>query len=166
MHSGIAEHIALGLGVSVQGDQPAAASLVEYLASGDSLLILDNCEHVLSEVAALVHQIMSGCPQVRLVLTSREPLEIAGENVWKLSPLLEAAELFVERARAAAPGMALRLDDPDVTTICSELDGLPLGIELAAAQVRRRGRGAATNPSKERQHDLFRRIHRPGAGRQ
>ena len=138
VESGVAEHVALGLGVLPQGDQPAAATLVQHLASGDSLLIIDNCEHVLAEVAALVHRIMSGCPQVRLVLTSREPLEVVGETVWKLAPLGEAAELFVERAHAAAPDIAVHKDDPDVMTICSELDALPLGIELAAAQVRRR----------------------------
>jgi predicted ATPase/class 3 adenylate cyclase len=141
VHSGVAEQVARGLGVAPQGDQPPEAALVQYLASSDSLLIIDNCEHVIAEVAALAHQIMSGCPQVRLVLTSREPLEVVGETVWQLSPLREAAALFVERAQAAAPGIALRPDDQDVMAICSELDALPLGIELAAAQVRRRSIG-------------------------
>jgi predicted ATPase len=128
----------VALGVAVQGDQTPEVALVHYLASSDVLLIIDNCEHVLEEVAALVELIISRCPQVHLVLTSREPLEVVGETIWMLPPLREAAELFVERVRSAAPGARPRPDDPDVIAICSELDSLPLAIELAAAQSRRK----------------------------
>ena len=138
VRSGVAEEAARALGVAAQGDRLPEVALVQYLASSDLLVIIDNCEHLVAEVAALALKITSGCPRVRLLMTSREPLELAGEMVWQLSPLKEAAELFVQRARAAQPGIGLSPDDPDVVAICAGLDALPLGIELAAAQVRRR----------------------------
>ena len=146
VHSRVAEQIARGLGVPTQGDQPAEAALVQHLASGDSLLIIDNCEHVLAEVAALVHQIMSGCPQVRLVLTSREPLEVVGETVWQLFPLAEAAELFVAAGSRCRTG---RRAQPRRSG--RDCDLFP----ARRVTPRDRARGRAS-PSEERQRDRSR----------
>jgi predicted ATPase/class 3 adenylate cyclase len=103
---------------------------------GPTLLVLDNAEHVIDAVAHLVNAIVDNCPEVRVVVTSREPLGVPGEEVWRTPSLVvtEAAMLFCERARAARPDLAL--DDGLVTAICKRLDGIPLAIELAAARAR------------------------------
>ena len=115
------------------------ATLIEYLRSREVLLLIDNCEHVLDDAARLIDQIVRHCPRVSLLVTSREALGIEGERIVSVPPLgaAEAAELFVDRARAGRPDF-----DPDrepvgaVAEICRRLDGLPLAIELAAARMR------------------------------
>jgi predicted ATPase/DNA-binding CsgD family transcriptional regulator len=115
--------------------------VVEALAASPEprLLVLDNCEHVAGAVSDLAGRVMASCPAVRAVATSRLPLDVPGERVWRV-PSLEAepaAELFVERARhASTHGWPEDADPGAIAAICSRLDGLPLAIELAAAWVR------------------------------
>ena len=111
-------------------------TVVEQFATRSLLLVLDNCEHVLDAAARLVQRIVAECPGVVVLATSREPLGVDGEQVWPVPPLPppDAATLFVLRARATRPDF-----EPDggaVAEICRRLDGLPLGIELAAARTR------------------------------
>ncbi|GAA4180224.1 AfsR/SARP family transcriptional regulator [Gryllotalpicola koreensis] len=109
------------------------------LAERETLLVLDNCEHVIEGAAELVDQVLSEIPTVRVLATSRAPLQLGAESVYPLGPLTAdehgpAVALFLERARAARPGAALPLDA--VARLCEHLDGLPLAIELAAARIR------------------------------
>ena len=106
------------------------------LADARSLAVLDNCERVLDEVADLLAQLLPRCRDVRVLVTSREPLAIAGEVVWPLEPLTEASTLFVRRARAVQPALELLATDAAVTTIVDQVDRLPLAVELAASLVR------------------------------
>ncbi|HKS47282.1 MAG TPA: BTAD domain-containing putative transcriptional regulator [Amycolatopsis sp.] len=109
--------------------------LAAVLRDRPILLIFDNCEHVIAETAELVHRLLSSCPSVRVLATSREPLGITGEALCPLPPLAEdvAMRLFADRAEAVAPGFAM---EDAVRRICRALDGLPLAIELAAARLR------------------------------
>ena len=112
------------------------ARIAQVLDQAPTLLILDNCEHVVAAVADLVAYLVATCSRLRVVTTTRAPLAIAAERVFPLSQLAEeaAADLFCQRARAARPGVAL--DDEAVRRVVRRLDGLPLAIELAAAKVR------------------------------
>ncbi|MFE7627193.1 ATP-binding protein [Streptomyces sp. NPDC057509] len=120
--------------------------LVDRLGHGSRpapvLLILDNCEHVIDAAAALAETLLTRCPQLRILATSREPLAVPGESVRPVDPLPAdpAHRLFTERARAVRPGFDPDHEpahDPDaVAEICRRLDGLPLAIELAAARLR------------------------------
>jgi predicted ATPase len=104
-----------------------------------SLLVLDNAEHVLEPVDALITELLPRCPNLTVLATSREPLGRAGELVWRVPSLdtSDARELFLERARHARPALVLD-DDAEayVRAICAGLDGLPLALELAAARTR------------------------------
>ncbi len=128
------------------------ARLVERLA-GRMLLVLDNCEHVLDTVAPLVHQIMSRCPDVSVLTTSRGGLDVPGEITWRVPPLpcppegttlsidrlveFDAVRLFLDRAVRARPNFELtNRNGPTVAEICARLDGIPLAIELAAARTK------------------------------
>ncbi|HZD68379.1 MAG TPA: LuxR C-terminal-related transcriptional regulator [Actinomycetes bacterium] len=129
----------------------ATASLVEHLRPRRALLLLDNCEHVLEEAAAFVDGLLRACPGLTILTTSRQPLDVGGEVVWRVPSLsfplaaatdpidllgYEAVRLFVERAARRSPGFALDAGNAEaVVAICRELDGLPLAIELAAARV-------------------------------
>lgn len=147
----VATTVASMLGLSLQADDPTS-SLVAYLADKRILLILDTCEHVIDAAADLAARIFAGAPQAHLLATSREPLQVEGEHVYKLAPLecapgdlelttsvvnsFPATQLFLERA--AASGAWLDLQDADAATvagICRKLDGVPLAIELAAGRV-------------------------------
>jgi predicted ATPase/DNA-binding SARP family transcriptional activator len=110
--------------------------IARLLAQSPSLLVLDNCEHVIEAAAELVAFLIATTPDLRVLTTSRAPLAIAAERVYPLGELgaHAAAELFRERAVAARPGV--RLEDRVVASIVGRLDGLPLAIELAAAKVR------------------------------
>ena len=111
--------------------------IVEILAVSRRLLVLDNCEHVLDEVAPLVEAVATGAPGVDVLLTSREPLRVDGEHVLPVAPLHLAAagRLLVDRIRAGDPGEPHDTDDALVAEVCRRLDGLPLALELAAARV-------------------------------
>ena len=109
-----------------------------YLAERDMLLLLDNCEHVLDACAELGATLLGACPHLRILATSREPLGITGEVVWRLEPLQpeHAYRLFMERARERIPELVPDEDsEVAILDICAKLDHLPLGIELAAARV-------------------------------
>ncbi|MFB6840925.1 BTAD domain-containing putative transcriptional regulator [Streptomyces sp. NPDC056361] len=123
-------------GVPLQDDP--AAHLVEHLARRPFLLVLDNCEHVVDAAAALAETLLTHCPQLRILATSREPLGVPGESVRPVEPLPPdpAHRLFAERARAVRPSFDPVGDGGTVDEICRRLDGLPLAIELAAARLR------------------------------
>ncbi len=109
--------------------------LLDTLGSRQTILFLDNCEHLIGGAAELADRLLADCPDLRIVATSREPLAIAGENLIPIPPLGDdAVRLFKDRARSASPGA--ELDDDCVAEICRRLDGLPLAIELAAARLR------------------------------
>jgi predicted ATPase/DNA-binding SARP family transcriptional activator len=112
------------------------ARIAQRLAQSPSLLVLDNCEHLIEAAAELTAFLISAAPDLRVLTTSRAPLAIAAERVYPLGELQtgDAAQLFRERAVAARP--SVRLTEQTVASIVSRLDGLPLAIELAAARVR------------------------------
>ncbi|MEW1644662.1 BTAD domain-containing putative transcriptional regulator [Streptomyces sp. NPDC091219] len=119
-------------------DDPVAL-LVEHCAPRARLLILDNCEHVIGAVADLAETLLTRCPRLTILATSREPLGVPGESVRPTEPLVpdQAHRLFAERAAAVRPDARAVLRDTDaVAEICRRLDGLPLAIELAAARLR------------------------------
>ena len=141
------------LGVPELPDEPLTETLLEALRSRNALLVVDNCEHLVRAAASLVDALLDACPRLRVLATSREPLNVAGEMNWPVSPLgvpalrrkptaaeLEGSEsvrLFVERARHRNPAFVLTPDNAGaVAAVCRELDGLPLAIELAAARVK------------------------------
>ncbi|WP_244927868.1 BTAD domain-containing putative transcriptional regulator [Nocardioides sp. W7] len=110
--------------------------IVDRIGTTPSLLVLDNCEHVVDAVADLVALLLARTPHLSVVTTTRAPLGLAAERVYLLPQLGadDAIELFRERATAARPGV--RLDDVEVRALVERLDGLPLAVELAAARVR------------------------------
>ncbi|WP_037680952.1 BTAD domain-containing putative transcriptional regulator [Streptomyces griseus] len=135
---GLRETVLLANDLGTPQDDPVAL-LVEYCAARSPLLILDNCEHVIDAAATLVETLLTRCPGLTVLATSREPLGVPGESVRPVEPLLpdQAHRLFTERAAAARPDAAVVLrDEQAVAEICRRLDGLPLAIELAAARLR------------------------------
>ncbi|MFF5284156.1 ATP-binding protein [Streptomyces sp. NPDC013171] len=114
------------------------AALVEHCAGRRMLLVLDNCEHVVAEAADLAQALLTRCPGVTVLATSREPLGVPGEEVRSLGPLPTdmALRLLGERGAAARPGFAVTEDQEAAEEVCRRLDGLPLAIELAAARLR------------------------------
>jgi predicted ATPase/class 3 adenylate cyclase len=133
----VANAVAAALRIPLVGGADQVAQVVNHLRQiGPTMLVLDNAEHVLDAVARLVTAILDTCPQLTIVATSREPLGIRGEEVWR-TPSLDAAEaaaLFGERSRSARADLVL--DEGLVAAICQRLDGIPLAIELAAARAR------------------------------
>ncbi|HET9692538.1 MAG TPA: tetratricopeptide repeat protein [Acidimicrobiales bacterium] len=135
---------AVGLGDDRPGDP--VDRLVEGLRDRSGLLVVDNCEHLLGAVRTVVGRVLDGCPGVSLLLTSRQPLRIAGEVLVRLAGLAAeaaagadgpppAVALFLERARDARGGVTLAAEEVDaVAELCRRIDGLPLAIELAAAR--------------------------------
>ncbi|MEO9325074.1 BTAD domain-containing putative transcriptional regulator [Nocardioides sp. C4-1] len=122
--------------LTVEQRNDVRGRIAQQLGSAPTLLILDNCEHVVEAVADLVAPLVAATRDLRVVTTTRAPLGIAAERVFALDQLddVAAVELFRQRAEAARPGV--RLDDDAVGSVVSRLDGLPLAIELAAAKVR------------------------------
>lgn len=113
--------------------------LADALAGRDTLLVIDNCEHVVEEVAIAAEALLGACPGVRILATSREALQLPGEVIWQARPLPLAAavSLFAERAAAANRDFVLaEQNEAVVAEICARVDGLPLAVELAAARVR------------------------------
>jgi predicted ATPase/class 3 adenylate cyclase len=126
------------LGIDVQSRQTVEASLLEALRSRELLLVLDNCEHIVREVRRVGEMILRESATVALLITSREGLRIAGEQLFSVPSLDDEAaiSLFVERARAVDSVFALGDEDAaTVASLCERLDGMPLAIELAAARV-------------------------------
>ncbi|MFC1403567.1 MULTISPECIES: BTAD domain-containing putative transcriptional regulator [Streptacidiphilus] len=119
------------------GEDPLVR-LVEHCAERRMLLILDNCEHVVGAAAELAQTLLTRCPGLTVLATSREPLGVPGELLYPVEPLPEpyAQLLFGQRGAAVRPGFSPDLDPEAVAEICRRLDGLPLAIELAAARLR------------------------------
>ena len=146
--------IASALRVQEVPNRPLLETLLAYLDNKALLLILDNCEHVITEAAIIATRLLIGCPRVRILATSREPMRAAGEYCYRLPSLslpspeasrqLSATDatvygaivLFTDRARAANHRFTLADENaPIVADLCRRLDGIPLAIELAAARV-------------------------------
>jgi predicted ATPase len=111
----------------------------EHLRDRSVLLVLDNCEHVLASVAEVAHDLLTTCPGVRIMATSRKPLSVIGEAICGLDPLSEtdAIHLFLDRAQAAVPNFELTDANADtIATICARLDRVPLAIELVVPRLR------------------------------
>jgi predicted ATPase/DNA-binding CsgD family transcriptional regulator len=149
----VPDALAVAAGVRERSGRTIEDVLVEALAGRDLLLVLDNCEHLVDACARLVETLLHGCPALRLLATSREPLRIAGEVAWRVPSLrlpdpeatltpeallaYPATRLFVERATAVEPGFAVSAQNARaVAEICARLDGIALAIELAAARTR------------------------------
>jgi predicted ATPase/DNA-binding NarL/FixJ family response regulator len=147
--------VATTLGVREEPDRPVSETLADALRQRQLLLVLDTCEHLIESVAGLAHRLLADCPSVRIVATSREPLRVRGETVWRVPPLAlppaqlpagqplaglaghEAVRLFLDRAAAVRPGFGLSPQNAAaVIRLCRTLDGMPLAIELAAARMR------------------------------
>ena len=136
------EAVAAALAIEGRPGLGLTERLAEVLADVDAVLLLDNCEHVLEPVAALVECLLAGSPQLSIVATSRERLRVTGEALLPVPPLAFAADdapavrLFVERAQAVSPGFVPEpRDHARIVEIVRRLDGLPLAIELAAARL-------------------------------
>ena len=128
----------MACGLAEQPGIPVVERLVGALQATRALLVLDNCEHLHAACAELIAQLLSGCPQLHILATSREPLGTAGEMRCPIPPLdaTAAAALFGLRATERLPSFAINeRTAPTVAAICAQLDGLPLAIELAAARV-------------------------------
>jgi predicted ATPase/DNA-binding SARP family transcriptional activator len=141
---GVGPAAASALGLAGDGLSGAADTLRAFTRARRMLLILDNCEHVLDAVAELVEDLQAAGTKLVVLATSREPLEVQGEELVELAPLpvgdttsSPAGELFLERLAEAAPEHRLSADDlACAATICAAVDGVPLAIELAAARSR------------------------------
>ena len=151
----VPQTVASVLGVQEEPGRPLLETLAGYIVSKEMLLVLDNCEHLAGAVAATAEGLLRECPHLRILATSREPLGLRGELVWRV-PMLsvpdirtttvktkdivvryESVRLFVDRAVAALP--SFQLTDKNATAvaqICHRLDGIPLAIELAAVRVK------------------------------
>jgi predicted ATPase/class 3 adenylate cyclase len=141
--------VATNLGSTPRERAALVEGIAEFIGDRRLLLILDNCEHLLDPAAKLAERVLAACRQAKVLATSREALDVAGERVYRLRPLevpeadagaeeivqVAASRLFIERADTA--GVNLELNDTDtraIAEICRRLDGIPLAIELAAAR--------------------------------
>jgi len=124
-------------GVPEMAGRPIDA-LANHLGDRAVLLVLDNCEHVVSACASLCDALLQACDTLQILATSREPVGVPGETTWTVPSLSvpESAQLFGERALAAVPDLDIDASATDVERICAQLDGIPLAIELAAARTR------------------------------
>jgi predicted ATPase/class 3 adenylate cyclase/DNA-binding CsgD family transcriptional regulator len=136
----VAVAMAGALGLPEQPGHSTTETLIRFMAGRRMLVVLDNCEHLLDAVAELTTAVLSACPGLTLLATSREPIGVDGEVIWRVPSLSldgEAVDLFADRARRARSDFTMTDDDLHaVREICRRLDGMPLAIELAAARVR------------------------------
>jgi len=149
----VVSRVAAVLGIAEEPGRPLIDTLADALRPRRFLLVLDTCEHLIDACAVLCRHVLASSCGARLLVTSREPLHIAGETIWEVPPLsvapaggylaergekgYEAVRLFAERAAASRPGFTVGPDNiAAIIGICRALDGLPLAIELAAAWVR------------------------------
>jgi predicted ATPase len=131
----VAQTAAAVLGVTEVPQQSLTDAILARLGRGRSLLVLDNCEHMLDAVSAFVQRVLASCPDTSVLATSRERLGVPGERTLPIGPLpmaSDAEQLFTDRALAVDPGFTA--DPPVIAELCSRLDGMPLAIELAAAR--------------------------------
>ncbi|MDX1624033.1 MAG: tetratricopeptide repeat protein [Gemmatimonadota bacterium] len=135
----VPREVATALDVHEEADRPLTETIAKSLEGKRTLLVLDNCEHVIEAAARLAEGLLTRSRGLSILATSREPLEVPGEVVWPVAPLdaSEAVPLFVDRARTNRPGFELtEANASAVAEICRRLDGIPLAIELAAARIR------------------------------
>jgi len=151
----VVSRIAAVIGITEEAGRPLLETLGDALRPRRMLLALDNCEHLLDACAQVCRHVLASAPGLRLLNTSREPLSVAAETIWRVPPLsvapagadpaaaapgaerYEAVRLFADRAAASKPGFTVGPDNvAAITAICRALDGMPLAIELAAARVR------------------------------
>ncbi|MCE7937377.1 MAG: hypothetical protein DYG90_02040 [Chloroflexi bacterium CFX6] len=147
----VPQAVAAAVNVTAAGGRPILESLRRGLSTRQMLLVLDNCEHVIDACARLAATLLAGCPDLRILATSRESLDVEGEQVMPVPTLATPADaapilgdevtaypsvqLFLQRAKAANAAFVLTGDDaPALAALCQRLDGLPLAIELAAAR--------------------------------
>jgi predicted ATPase/class 3 adenylate cyclase len=138
------------LGIAPRPGRAVLETLLDALGPQDILIVLDNCEHLIDACAKIADALVRRCPRVHLVATSREPLGINGETIYRVPSLSlpasgdpaapgssDAVALFVDRARAQGAGLTVDAETfPVIVSVCRRLDGLPLAIELAAARLR------------------------------
>ena len=161
------QSIVNALGLIEQTDRPSQTLLIDFLQAKKSLLILDNCEHLIQACARLVETLLQVCPELHILTASREALDIPGEATYLVPPLTlpdpieaneealgqyEAVQLFVERAQTSLPEFSITRDNaPVIAKICRSLDGIPLALELAAARVKL----LPVDEIADRLHDCF-----------
>jgi predicted ATPase len=167
----VAATVAQVFGVEGETGTPLLDSPAEVLGDRSTLVLLDNCEHLIDACADVAGNLLRSCPEVRILATSREPLGVAGEHVRRVPPLglpwstgamplaqmqqSEAMRLFVERAQASRADFQLtERNAVAVAEVCRRLDGLPLTIELAAAHMR----GMAPEQLLDSLDQRFRRL--------
>jgi predicted ATPase len=148
----VPQAVAKAVNVSEQPGRSLTETLVDALREKKLLMVLDNCEHLIESAAQLVGVLLSSCPHLRIVATSRETLVLEEELLWRMNPLsvpdahrasaagelerYDAVRLFVERARRYSPQFELRAENAGaVAQICCGLEGMPLAIELVAARM-------------------------------
>jgi predicted ATPase/DNA-binding SARP family transcriptional activator len=168
--------VADALSLSEQGGRSVIDSLVDHMADQELLLVLDNCEHLVGTCAQLAGVLLSGCPELQVLATSREPLHVPGETVHALRPLAtpdpgarnsyrdllhyDAVRLFLDRAQDS--GAQIGTDGAtahEVALICARLDGLPLALELAAARTAALPVHQIAEHLHDRLHTLFSGSH-------
>ena len=140
----VADTVLAAVDVGEVAGVDAIDRLSSFLQSRRALLVIDNCEHLVDAVADAAHRLLQACPNLAIVATSREPLGVTGEVVWRVPPMTvgddgegDAVALFAERAQAVRANFTVNDANQDaVTATCRRLDGIPLAIELAAARVR------------------------------
>ncbi|HUR49671.1 MAG TPA: adenylate/guanylate cyclase domain-containing protein [Acidimicrobiales bacterium] len=133
------------------GTADPMAEAVDWIAARDLLLVLDNCEHLIDAVAQAVGHLLARCPGLKVLATSRQPLEVPGESVFRVPPLglpdprddatmiadAPAVQLFLERGRSVSHSLEITAANaPTIGALCAQLDGLPLAIELAASRLK------------------------------
>ncbi len=155
----IPDAVATVLGITQQPGLSLADSVANALDGRSRLLVFDNCEHILDSAADLIEKILTQSATVRILATSREGLRVADEHLWSVPSLdveSTAATLFVERARAVAPEISrVNIDHARaVVEICRRLDGIPLGIELAASRLQ----SMTVTEVRDRLNDRFRLL--------
>jgi predicted ATPase/transcriptional regulator with XRE-family HTH domain len=143
--------VAAAIGLRGSASRLSLGALIQQLHARNMLLVIDNCEHVLNPCRTIIAALLRACPEIVILATSREALGIIGETVWPVAPLItpgpgentaaalahyQSVTLFMERARARVPSLALiDANAPQVGRIVRQLDGLPLALELAAARL-------------------------------
>ena len=135
----VATATATALGLPDLGARPPMEQLTAHLAERRTLLVLDNCEHLVDACAELAGRLLSAAPGLRILTTSRRTLDVIGECVFTVAPLSPAEAVVLLGERAAAVDADFRIDEANeaqVSRLCADLDGLPLAIELAASRLR------------------------------
>jgi predicted ATPase/class 3 adenylate cyclase/tetratricopeptide (TPR) repeat protein len=167
----VPQTVANTLGLHEDASRPILDTLTTYLRPKTTLLILDNCEHVIGAAAELAGSLLQACPNLSLLVSSRQAFDISGESIFHVPALsipdpniayavtalmdFESVRLFLDRAQTVAPGFALNNDNARfIAQICARLDGIPLAIELVAAHVKMLGMEQIT----EHLTDLFKLL--------